>query len=67
VVVPGFCTNETFIHRASSRGMDAEDKTHYDPWLRLTWLKIPLPALSECPPLFQKWANKSIILEVLKK
>ncbi len=44
VVVPGCCTNETFNHRASSRGMGAEDKTHYDPWLGLTWLSIPLPA-----------------------
>jgi hypothetical protein len=24
--------------------MGAEDKTHYDPWLALTWLNIPLPA-----------------------
>lgn len=23
--------------------MGAEDKTHYDPWLDLTWLNIPLP------------------------
>ncbi len=44
VVVPGCCTNETFNHRASSRAMGAEDKTHYDPWLGLTWLNIPLPA-----------------------